>query len=86
MRNKQNGLQLKERRLKPSKHGELQTSTYAPGLLNCRPYCFDEASHRPVLRIISRSTHELVPQLPAEAVLRLLEQLAPPSRWRSRPR
>lgn len=59
-------------------HGELQTSTYAPGLPNCRPYCLDEASHRPVLRITSRSTHELVAQLPAEEVLRLLEQLARP--------
>lgn len=49
------------------------------GADNVLDVTFDQASHRPVLRIISRSTHELVAQLPAEAVLRLLEQLGPQS-------
>ena len=38
----------------------------------------DQYSHRMVVRLINRNTHEIVSQFPAEVLLRLAEDLKPP--------
>lgn len=38
-------------------------------------FILDRASNRPALRIVSKSTHEVVAQIPAESVLQLAEEL-----------
>ena len=48
-------------------------------------FSIDSQTHRPIIRIEDRETHELVMQIPPEYVLRLAEDLASDSAQTTRP-